>query len=109
MASAWSRQAARTRRPRARPATPPPRPPAPRKPENSYGYGWSLRDTPDGRLAWRDGGNDWSLGLLSRSLRDGVLVFRISNHAYRDGRWNLEDQAEELTVGIADRVRAEGH
>lgn len=77
--------------------------------ENSYGYGWSLRDTPDGRLAWHDGGNDWSLGLLSRSLRDGVLVFWISNHAYRDGRWNLEDQAEELTVGIADRVRAEGH
>ncbi|MBD9726350.1 serine hydrolase [Streptomyces caniscabiei] len=77
--------------------------------ENSYGYGWSLRDTPDGRLAWHDGGNDWSLGLLSRSLRDGVLVFWISNHAYREGRWNLEDQAEELTVGIADRVRAEGH
>ncbi|ULR48124.1 serine hydrolase domain-containing protein [Streptomyces deccanensis] len=76
--------------------------------ENWYGYGWSLRDTPAGRLAWHDGGNDWSLGLLSRSLRDGVLVFWISNHAYRDGRWNLEDQAEALTVGIADRVRAEG-
>lgn len=76
--------------------------------ENSYGYGWSLRDTPDGRLAWHDGGNDWSLGLLSRSLRDGVLVFWISNHAYREGRWNLEDQAETLTTGIADRVRAEG-
>ncbi|MEU9188423.1 serine hydrolase domain-containing protein [Streptomyces sp. NPDC048484] len=76
--------------------------------ENSYGYGWSIRDTPDGPLAWHDGGNDWSLGLLSRSLRDGVLVFWISNHAYRDGKWNLEDQAEALTVGIADRVRAEG-
>ncbi|MFE9680842.1 serine hydrolase domain-containing protein [Streptomyces sp. NPDC006285] len=76
--------------------------------ESSYGYGWSIRDTPDGPLAWHDGGNVWSLGLVSRSLRDGVLVFWISNHAYRDGRWNLEEQAEALTVGIADRVRAEG-
>ncbi|MGW5640697.1 serine hydrolase domain-containing protein [Streptomyces sp. NPDC003832] len=58
--------------------------------ENSYGYGWTVGDTPHGPLAWHDGGNDWSLGLLSRSLTDGVLVFWISNHAYRDGRWNLE-------------------
>ncbi|MFJ2264535.1 hypothetical protein ACIOKD_40800 [Streptomyces sp. NPDC087844] len=29
--------------------------------------------------------------------------------AYQDGEWNLEDQAEELTQGIADRVRAEDH
>ncbi|WP_328868800.1 beta-lactamase family protein [Streptomyces sp. NBC_00287] len=77
--------------------------------ENSYGYGSSIRDTPHGPLAWHDGGNDWSLGLLSRSLRDDVLVFWISNHAYRDGKWNLEDRAEALTLGIADRVRAEGH
>ncbi|MFE6410128.1 serine hydrolase domain-containing protein [Streptomyces sp. NPDC057837] len=75
--------------------------------EDSYGYGWSIRDTPNGRIAWHDGGNDWSLGLLSRSLRDDVLVFWVSNHAYRDGKWNLEDQAEALTLGIADRVRAE--
>jgi hypothetical protein len=77
--------------------------------DNSHGYGWSIGATPDGRLAWHDGGNGWSLGLLSRSLRDGVLVFWVSNHAYRDGKWNLEDQAQALTLGIADRVRAEGH
>ncbi|MFE5889521.1 serine hydrolase domain-containing protein [Streptomyces sp. NPDC056462] len=77
--------------------------------DNSHGYGWSIADTPDGRLAWHSGGNDWSLGLLSRSLRDGVLVFWVSNHAYRDGKWNLEDQAQALTLGIADRVRTEGH
>ncbi|MDN3028963.1 serine hydrolase domain-containing protein [Streptomyces sp. S.PB5] len=77
--------------------------------ENSYGYGWSIRDTPDGPLAWHDGGNDWSLALLSRSLRDDILVFWVSNHAYRDGKWNLEDQAEALTLGIAERVRAEGY
>ncbi|MEU3792533.1 serine hydrolase domain-containing protein [Streptomyces fructofermentans] len=74
---------------------------------SSYGYGWSIRDTPNGPLAWHDGGNDWSLGLLSRSLRDGVLVFWVSNHAYRKGKWNLEDQAQELTLGVADRVRSE--
>ncbi|MFF9900173.1 serine hydrolase domain-containing protein [Streptomyces longispororuber] len=76
--------------------------------KDAYGYGWSVRDTPDGRLAWHDGGNDWSLGLVSRSLRDDVLVFWISNHAYRDGAWNLEERAEDLTLGIAARVRAEG-
>ncbi|MGW0915419.1 serine hydrolase domain-containing protein [Streptomyces sp. NPDC002784] len=75
--------------------------------DSSYGYGWTLGDTPDGPVAWHDGGNDWSLGLVSRSLRDGVLVFWISNHAYREGRWNLEEQAEALTLGVADRVRAE--
>jgi hypothetical protein len=47
-------------------------------------------------------------GVLTRSLRDGVLVFWVNNHAYRDGKWNLADQAEELTLGIADRVRAGG-
>ncbi|MBZ3900312.1 serine hydrolase domain-containing protein [Streptomyces griseiscabiei] len=72
---------------------------------NAYGYGWSVRDTPDGPLAWHDGGNDWSLGLLGRYLDDGVLVFWISNHAHREGKWNLEEQAQELTLGVADRVR----
>ncbi|WP_328501518.1 beta-lactamase family protein [Streptomyces sp. NBC_00457] len=81
----------------------------PRVPEpdsdDSYGYGWTISDTPDGPLAWHDGGNDWSLALLGRSLRDGVLVFWVSNHAYRDGKWNLDDRAGELTQGILDRVR----
>ncbi|GGX00087.1 hypothetical protein GCM10010297_22600 [Streptomyces malachitofuscus] len=75
--------------------------------DNSYAYGWNIRDTPDGPLAWHDGGNDWTLGLLSRTLHDGILVFWISNHAHQDGTWNLEDQAEALTLGVTDRVRAE--
>ncbi|MFJ4831973.1 serine hydrolase domain-containing protein [Streptomyces sp. NPDC088747] len=75
--------------------------------DGSYGYGWAVRETPDGRSVWHNGGNDWSLADLTRSLRDGVLVFWVSNHAYQDGKWNLEDQAEELTRGIADRVRSE--
>ncbi|MFI6335878.1 serine hydrolase domain-containing protein [Streptomyces sp. NPDC050535] len=77
--------------------------------DDSYGYGWVIRETPDGRTVWHNGGNDWSLAYLTRSLRDGVLVFWVSNHAYQDGKWNLEDQAEELTQGIADLVRAEDH
>ncbi|WP_241267335.1 serine hydrolase domain-containing protein [Streptomyces scabichelini] len=76
--------------------------------EDSYGYGWAVRETPDGRVVWHNGGNDWSLAYLSRSLRDGVLVYWVSNHAYQDGKWNLQDQEEKLTQGIADRVRAEG-
>ncbi|MFD0304483.1 serine hydrolase domain-containing protein [Streptomyces sp. NPDC127119] len=75
--------------------------------DGSYGYGWAVRETPTGRTVWHNGGNDWSLAYLARSLHDGVLVFWVSNHAYQDGKWNLEDQAEDLTQGIADRVRAE--
>ncbi|MCD7444945.1 beta-lactamase family protein [Streptomyces lincolnensis] len=74
--------------------------------ESFYGYGWSVQDTPEGPLAWHDGGNDWSSALLGRSLRDGVLVFWVSNQARRDGKWNLEDRAEDLTLGIIERVRA---
>ncbi|MFE0172889.1 serine hydrolase domain-containing protein [Streptomyces sp. NPDC059002] len=76
--------------------------------EGSYAYGWNVRDTPEGPLVWHDGGNGWSLALLARARRDGVLVYWVSNHAYQQGEWNLEDRAEELTLGIADRVRAEG-
>lgn len=74
----------------------------------SYGYGWNITDTADGRTVWHDGGNGWSLAILARSLRDGVLVYWVTNHAYQNGKWSLEDQAETLTRGIADRIRAEG-
>lgn len=73
-----------------------------------YGYGWAVTGTPEGPLAWHNGGNDWSLGYLARRPRDGVLIFWLSNHAYQDGKWDLQDRAEKLTLGIADRVRAEG-
>ncbi|MEU5001732.1 hypothetical protein [Streptomyces sp. NPDC021622] len=66
------------------------------------------RTTPEGPLAWHDGGNGWSLAVLARSLRDGVLVCWVSNHAYRKGKWNFEDLAETLTQGIADRARVRG-
>jgi hypothetical protein len=76
--------------------------------DESYGYGWVVTGTGDDRVVWHDGGNGWSLAILARSPRDGVLVYWVSNHAYRDEKWNLEDRAETLTQGIADRVRAEG-
>ncbi|MGI5197864.1 serine hydrolase domain-containing protein [Streptomyces sp. CA-288835] len=72
-----------------------------------YGYGWVATRTPDGPLAWHNGGNDWSLGYLAHWPRDGVLVFWVSNHAYQDGKWDLQERSEKLTLGIADRVRAD--
>ncbi|MEU7579750.1 serine hydrolase domain-containing protein [Streptomyces sp. NPDC041068] len=74
--------------------------------DEAYGYGWNVRDTADGRLAWHDGGNGWSLGLLARWPDDDTLVYWVSNHACQKGKWNLEEQAQELTLGIAERVDA---
>ncbi|TDC06915.1 class A beta-lactamase-related serine hydrolase [Nonomuraea longispora] len=74
--------------------------------DESYAYGWSMHGTGDGRIAWHDGGNSWSLASYARSLDDGVMTFWVSNHAYRDSRWNLEDVQEDLTLGILDRARA---
>ena len=74
--------------------------------DESYAYGWSVRDTDDGRIAWHDGGNSWSLAAYVRSLHDGIMVFWVSNHAYRQGRWNLEDRASDLTLGLMNRTRS---
>jgi hypothetical protein len=32
------------------------------------------------------------------------MVFWVSNHAYKDGEWNLENLERKLTLGIAERV-----
>jgi CubicO group peptidase (beta-lactamase class C family) len=76
----------------------------------SYGYGWDVLDTDDGRLAWHDGGNDWSLANFARSPDaspdDAVMVFWVSNHAYQEPGWNLEDLATELTTGTLERTRS---
>nr|WP_062339270.1 serine hydrolase domain-containing protein [Herbidospora sakaeratensis] len=66
-----------------------------------YAYGWGVFPrTEFGRVAEHDGGNDWSYGDLARSLDKGVMVFWITNHAYRQGRWNLEELNGELTPGL---------
>jgi CubicO group peptidase (beta-lactamase class C family) len=71
-----------------------------------YAYGWVVRGTGAGPVAWHDGGNGWSLAVLARSLHDGTSVFWVSNDAYRKGSWNLEDRQERLTLGILCRTRA---
>lgn len=73
--------------------------------DGSYGYGWVVVDSDDGRVAWHDGGNDWSLATIAKFRRDGILVFWVSNQAYQKGKWNLEDEQMKLTHGIAERLR----
>ncbi|MFE0102045.1 serine hydrolase domain-containing protein [Streptomyces sp. NPDC059009] len=73
--------------------------------DGAYGYGWVVMDTDDGRVAWHDGGNDWSLATVAEFRRDDTWVFWVSNHAYQDGKWNLEDGQLKLTQGVAERVR----
>lgn len=75
--------------------------------DDSYGYGWIITHTDDGRIAWHDGGNSWSLAAFARSLRDDVMVFWVSNHAYQRGRWDLDGLERKLTLGLTCRAR--GH
>jgi CubicO group peptidase (beta-lactamase class C family) len=72
--------------------------------DSYYGYGWVVSPTDEGRIVWHDGGNGWSLGVLARFPDQGVMVFWVSNHAYKDGEWNLEKLEQKLTLGIAERV-----
>ncbi|MDG4858126.1 serine hydrolase [Streptomyces sp. T-3] len=71
----------------------------------AYGYGWAVIDSDDGRVAWHDGGNDWSLATVAEFRRDGIMVFWVSNHAYQKGKWNLEDDQLKLTQGVAEQIR----
>lgn len=73
--------------------------------DGAYGYGWVVVDSDDGRVAWHDGGNDWSLATVAEFRREGILVFWVSNQAYQKGEWNLEDDQMKLTHGIAERLR----
>jgi CubicO group peptidase (beta-lactamase class C family) len=73
--------------------------------DGAYGYGWVVMGSGDDRFAWHDGGNDWSLGTLAEFRRNATLVFWVSNHARREGKWNLEDDHLELTREIAEQVR----
>ena len=72
--------------------------------DSYYGYGWVVSPTDEGRILWHDGGNGWSLGVLARFPDQDAMVFWVSNHAYKDGEWNLEKLEQELTLGIAERV-----
>ena len=72
--------------------------------DSYYGYGWVVSPTDEGRIVWHDGGNGWSLGVMAMFPDQDVMVFWVSNHAYKDGEWNLEDLEQKLTLGIAERV-----
>jgi CubicO group peptidase (beta-lactamase class C family) len=72
--------------------------------DSYYGYGWVVSPTDEGRIVWHDGGNGWSLGIIARFPDQDAMVFWVSNHAYKDGEWNLENLERKLTLGIAERV-----
>jgi CubicO group peptidase (beta-lactamase class C family) len=72
--------------------------------DSYYGYGWVVSPTDEGRIVWHDGGNGWSLGIMARFPDQDTMVFWVSNHAYKDGEWNLENLERKLTLGIAERV-----
>jgi hypothetical protein len=36
------------------------------------------------------------------------VVFWVTNQAYNDGEWNLENLEQKLTLGIAERVLDDG-
>jgi hypothetical protein len=72
--------------------------------ESYYGYGWVVSSTEEGRIVWHNGGNGWSFGVLARIPDQDVMVFWVSNHAYKCGEWNLENLGQRLTLGIAERV-----
>jgi CubicO group peptidase (beta-lactamase class C family) len=73
--------------------------------DSYYGYGWVILRSDDGRVAWHNGGNDWSYGELTRLLAEGAMVFWITNQ-YKDkaGGWDFYQLGPELTQGVADRV-----
>src|SRR5918995_1728871 len=76
--------------------------------DSYYGYGWVVSPTDEGRIVWHDGGNGWSLGIMARFPDQDAMVFWVSNHAYKDGEWNLENLERKLTLGIAERVLDDG-
>jgi CubicO group peptidase (beta-lactamase class C family) len=76
--------------------------------DSYYGYGWVVSPTDEGRIVWHDGGNGWSLGVMARFPDQDAMVFWVSNHAYKDGEWNLENLERKLTLGIAERVLDDG-
>ena len=73
--------------------------------DSHYGYGWVILRADDGRVAWHNGGNNWSYGELTRLLDDAAIVFWITNQ-YRSkaGGWDFYELGPRLTQGVADLV-----
>ncbi|GAB3448217.1 serine hydrolase domain-containing protein [Actinophytocola sediminis] len=68
------------------------------------GYAWSVLDTEAGRLAGHTGGNGWSFAAYARFLDSDRLVFLVSNHALRQGEWDVEAGALDLIMGLVAAV-----
>jgi CubicO group peptidase (beta-lactamase class C family) len=68
-----------------------------------YAYGWAILDTAHGKVAWHNGGNDWSLANYARDLPDGAMTYWVSNQAYAED-WNLEEIELDLTKAILARA-----
>jgi CubicO group peptidase (beta-lactamase class C family) len=72
-----------------------------------YGYGWVIVEPERlGRVAWHNGGNGWSFGVVTRLLDDRLMVFWITNR-FRDAAedWNLARLEPALTRGVVRRLR----
>lgn len=65
-----------------------------------YAYGWEILASPLGPVAAHNGSNGWSFAVVAQLLRQQVLVFWVSNHAYQAGHWNLEHNQVSLTYGL---------
>ncbi|HEY8581755.1 MAG TPA: serine hydrolase domain-containing protein [Capillimicrobium sp.] len=72
---------------------------------SSYGYGWVILRSPEGRIAWHNGGNGWSYGEVLRLPGKGAMVFWITNQT-KDRRrgWSVRGFGPALTEGLADRA-----
>jgi CubicO group peptidase (beta-lactamase class C family) len=69
-----------------------------------YGYGWVLTEDDDGRrIAWHNGGNEWSYCELAHCLDEPAMVFWSTNQVRQTGKWNLEES--DLTTQILRRLR----
>jgi CubicO group peptidase (beta-lactamase class C family) len=74
--------------------------------DTRYAYGWVISQPGGlGRVAWHDGGNGWSFGVLMRLLDKGAMVFWVTNrYENKDKRWNLSRLGRRLTEGVVDRA-----
>ncbi|MGH3263942.1 MAG: serine hydrolase domain-containing protein, partial [Trebonia sp.] len=67
---------------------------------DQYAYGWEILHSGLGPVAAHNGSNGWSFAVIARLLRQKVLVFWVSNHAFQTGHWNLQRTQVNLTYGL---------
>ncbi|MGH2874242.1 MAG: serine hydrolase domain-containing protein [Solirubrobacteraceae bacterium] len=75
---------------------------------DQYAYGWEILHSGLGPVAAHNGSNGWSFAVIARLLRQKVLVFWASNHAFQTGRWNLQQTQVNLTYGLLQAALSAG-